>query len=105
MKRPGVSVDEVLCYQSLMQDHRIQSALVVGFAVESWCAENNCFLAELMPRCLWIQALAYWELKLAKDPFEQLEICRVQGFKGISLYVFEELDSRSLSGISDKVWD
>ena len=101
----GVSVDEVLFYQSLMQDHQIQSALVVGFAGKSWCAENNDFLAKLVPRCLWIHALAYWEIKLNKDPLELLETWQIQGFKGISLYVFEELDSRSLSGISDKVWD
>ena len=29
--RPGVEVDELLCYQSLMKDHHIEAALVVGF--------------------------------------------------------------------------
>ena len=29
--RPGVEVDELLCYQSLMKDHHIDASLVVGF--------------------------------------------------------------------------
>ena len=32
--RPGVEVDELLCFQSLMKDHHIEAALFVGFEVE-----------------------------------------------------------------------
>ena len=104
-RRPGVLIDEVLCYQSLMQEHQIQAALVIGFAGESWCAENNGFLAELIPRCSWMQALAYWDLNSDRDPLEQLEEWRGQGFIGISLYVFEKLEIQGLAGIKDEVWN
>ena len=45
--RPGVEVDELLCYQSLMKDHHIEAALVVGFEGDAFCRQNNNFLAEL----------------------------------------------------------
>ena len=39
--RPGVEVDELLCYQSLMKDHHIKAALVVGF-------EGDAFVVKIM---------------------------------------------------------
>ena len=43
--RPGVEVDELLCYQSLIKDHHIEAALVVGFEGDAFCRQNNNFLA------------------------------------------------------------
>ena len=57
--RPGVEVDELLCYQSLMKDHYIEAALVVGFEGDAFCSQNNDFLAELIPYHPWMLALAY----------------------------------------------
>ena len=51
--RPGVEVDELLCYQSLMKDHHIEAALVVGFEGDAFCRQNNDFLAELIPYHPW----------------------------------------------------
>ena len=39
--RPGVEVDELLCYQSLMKDHHIEAALVVGF-------EGDAFVVKII---------------------------------------------------------
>ena len=33
--RPGVEVDELLCFQSLMKDHHIETALVGGFGEDA----------------------------------------------------------------------
>ena len=45
--RPGVEVDELLCYQSLMKDHHIEAALVVGFEGDAFCRQNNDSLPSL----------------------------------------------------------
>ena len=42
--RPGVEVDELICYQSLMKDHHIEVALVVGFEGDTFCRQNKNFL-------------------------------------------------------------
>ena len=71
--RPGVQVDEVLCYQSLMKDHQIETALVVGFEGEEWCFQNNDFLARLISHHSWIQALAFCHLDQQADLMAKLE--------------------------------
>ena len=65
--RPGVEVDELLCYQSLMKDHHIEAALVVGFEGDAFCRQNNDFLAELIPYHPWIYASAYCHLDHQPD--------------------------------------
>ena len=39
--RPGVEVDELLCYQSLMKDHYIEAAL-------SWVLKEMSFVVKIM---------------------------------------------------------
>ena len=56
--RPGVSIDEVACYDSLAQEHDITAALVVGYTGEIWCKDNNEHLAGLSPNHDWIRSLA-----------------------------------------------
>ena len=72
--RPGVEVDELLCYQSLMKDHHIEAALVVSFEGDAFCRQNNDFLAELIPYHPWMYALAYCHLDHQPDLISQLEI-------------------------------
>ena len=103
--RPGVQVDEVLCYQSLMKDHQIETALVVGFEGEEWCFQNNDFLARLISHHSWIQALAFCHLDQQADLMAKLEKWKMQGFKGISLYLLDEADYRKLMEIPAEFWE
>ncbi len=103
--RPGVQVDEVLCYQSLMKDHQIETALVVGFEGEEWCFQNNDFLARLISHHSWIQALAFCHLDQQADLMAKLEKWKMQGFKGISLYLLDEADYGKLMEIPAEFWE
>ncbi len=67
ISRPGVEVDELLCYQSLMKDHHIETALVVGFEGDPYCRQNNNFHAKLIPDHPWMYALAYCHLDHQTD--------------------------------------
>ena len=78
--RPGVEVDELLCYQSLMKDHHIETALVVGFEGDPFCRQNNNFLAELIPYHPWMYALAYCHLDHQTDQISQLENWKMKDF-------------------------
>jgi hypothetical protein len=51
--RPGVSLDEAACYDSLAREHDVAGALVVGYGAEGWCTENNTYLVEPSPRYHW----------------------------------------------------
>ena len=42
--RPGVEVDELHCYQSLMNDHHIETALVGGFEGDVFSARRTEFV-------------------------------------------------------------
>ena len=103
--RPGVLVDELLCYQSLMKDYHIKAALVVGFEGEEWCLKNNDFLAGLIPNHPWIQALAFCHLDQQADLMVKLEKWKMQGFKGLSLYLLNEVDNGNLVKIPEEFWE
>ena len=103
--RPGVEVDELLCYQSLMKDHHIEAALVVGFEGDAFCRQNNDFLAELIPYHPWIYALAYCHLDHQPDLISQLENWKMKGFQGISLYLLKESDYTKLLAIPVEFWE
>ena len=103
--RPGVEVDELLCYQSLMKDHHIEAALVVGFEGDAFCRQNNDFLAELIPYHPWMYALAYCHLDHQPDLISQLENWKMKGFQGISLYLLEESDYKKLLAIPVEFWE
>jgi len=85
--RPGIQVDEVACYESLAADHHVTAALVIGYAAEDWCRDNNRFLAEQSAQHSWINPVVF-----IYDPrkltLESLESYQRQGFVGISLYLF-----------------
>ena len=103
VRRPGVSLDEAACYESLAADHDVAAALVVGYDAESWTAGNNAFIAKMAARYDWVRPIAF--VDPANPPgIDQLEVWRTQGFVGVSLYVFEQSHREDLQVIDDSVW-
>jgi L-fuconolactonase len=100
--RPVITPNEAVCYDSLARQHGIAVALVIGYAAEAWCANNNAFLAEQAGRYDWVRALAYADLK-SLPTLSNLEHLRSQTFAGISVYIFGQ-DSDDLAGVSDEFW-
>ena len=101
--RPGVSLDEAACFESLMQEHRVTAALVVGYAGQPWCARNNEYLAQILPQRHWVKPTAF--VDVAEPPtMAELEARRQQGFVGLSLYVFGEEQTDALLAIADDFW-
>ena len=86
--RPGVRIDEAACYGSLAEEHDVRAALVVAFASEPWCAQNNGCLVKMAAEYDWVRPVAYFE---PTDPpsIEQLERYAQQRFVGLSCYVFD----------------
>ena len=52
--RPGVTIDEAVCYDSLAREHDVAAALVVGYGAEDWCTDNNSYVAEQGPNFDWV---------------------------------------------------
>jgi L-fuconolactonase len=100
--RPGVSIDEAACYDSLAREHNVAAALVVGYGAEAWCADNNAYVAEQGPKFDWVRPLAYVGVDSA-GAVRDLDILREQGFVGVSMYVFGD-DARRLSQIPADFW-
>lgn len=103
-RRPGIEMDEAVFYESLMDCHDVKAALVVGFAGDSWCAENNEFLTGLIPTRDWINAVAYCDLKRSVLSVNDLQQLHDQSFIGIALYVGEDEDTQGLEHIDDDCW-
>jgi L-fuconolactonase len=101
--RPGVNLDEAACYDSLAQAHHISAALVVGYAAEPWCTDNNNHIAALARQYPWIRPLAN-----AATPAElsiaTLQRWRTQGFIGISLYLITADHLEQFATIPPEVW-
>ena len=100
--RPGVSIDEAACYESLSRDHDVAAALVIGFAGEDWCADNNSHLADQVKVHDWIHPLAHVAVD-AVPGVEQLENLQRDGFVGISLYLYDG-DAARIADWSDESW-
>jgi len=103
-RRLGLSIDEAVFYESLMERYSVKAALVVGFTGDSWCAGNNEFLASLLPSRHWIRAVAYCDIRQGGMSINDLEQFRKKGFIGISLYVFEDEDVQVLEQVEDDCW-
>ncbi len=101
--RPGVQIDEVTCYESLMADHDIAASLVVGYAGDPWCRENNACITHLLKSHGWIHPTAYHDVTkpLTVDALRRL--CD-DGFVGISLYIFDDNHIAGLARIDDACW-
>ena len=100
--RPGVSIDEVACYDSLAREHGVTAALVVGYTGERWCADNNEYLARLSPDHDWIKAVACIDVE-SPPMVQDLELLRDRRFVGVSLFIFGEATPQ-LNRISPGVW-
>ena len=57
--RPGVELDEVSCFQSLMADHSVTAALVVGYSAAPWCVGNTGFLIRIKHDHDWLHTIAH----------------------------------------------
>jgi predicted TIM-barrel fold metal-dependent hydrolase len=101
--RPGVQLDEAVCYASLAAEHQIQGALVVGYAAAAWCAQNNTWLAQQVARHAWVRPLAYVDPARPPD-LAQLERWAAAGFVGLSLYLFDRDALAALQSVPDAVW-
>jgi L-fuconolactonase len=100
--RPGVSIDDVACYDSLAGDHDVAAALVVGFAGAAWCEHNNRHLAAQVRLHDWIHPVAYVAVETPPG-IEQLVEFRGQGFVGISLYLYDG-DAAKIASWPDETW-
>jgi L-fuconolactonase len=101
--RPGVVVDEASCYASLLADHDLEAALIVGYQGHDWCAENNSYLADILPVTGWMRPVAFVHLDRQLS-VAQLTALQQQGFVGISLYVFGDHDRQGLARIPSACW-
>jgi len=100
--RPGVSIDEGLCYDSLAREHEVVAALVVGFGGEDWCADSNAYLVEQTPLYDWIRPVAYVSID-SGSTVRDLEKFQQQGFVGISLFIFGD-EAERLEQIPTTYW-
>ncbi|MFO0891104.1 MAG: amidohydrolase family protein [Isosphaeraceae bacterium] len=100
--RPGVSIDESACYDSLAREHDVAAALVVGYGAEDWCIDNNSHILEQRSRFDWARPLAYLALDNAGAD-RDVELLPERGFVGVSMYVFGD-DSQRLSQLPVGLW-
>ncbi len=100
--RPGVSIDEVACYESLARDHNVAAALVVGYTGEPWCEDNNNFLAGLASDHDWLKPVACIDVE-SPPTVEDMEPLHDRGFVGVSLFAFGE-QTPQLNCVSHDVW-
>ena len=101
--RPGVVVDEASCYASVMADHDLDAALIIGYQGHDWCAENNSYLAEILPHNEWMRPVAFVHLEHQLS-VAQLTALQQQGFVGISVYVSGEQGTQGLARIAPACW-
>lgn len=101
--RPGVTIDEVACYQSFASEFGIQAALVVGYEGKTWAKGNNAFLLRLTKQHEWIYPLMFVDLARGIS-IKQLEQWHAQRAAGISLYIFDEQHANALSAIPEAIW-
>lgn len=99
--RPGVQIDEALLYASLAADHGVKAALVVGYEGHPWSAGNNAHIAALKRRHAWIRPLAYVHPATMPGP-DGLGALSYDGFVGLSMYIFSEMDVQSVQAVSDE---
>ncbi|MCX5662687.1 MAG: amidohydrolase family protein [Planctomycetota bacterium] len=101
--RPGVAIDEPACYASLMRDHHVEAALIVGYEGAPWALGNNAHIAEQAAKLPWARPLAFvargQPLSVAR-----LEQWRRERFVGITFYIFSPEDLAALAAIPDDAW-
>ncbi len=101
--RPGVNIDELLCYKSLADSFDVKAALVVGWAGAPWASGNNAYLSRVVGEHGWVYPVAYVE-PTDSPTVDDLEERRRQGFVGLSLYVYGKQKADALKRIPDDTW-
>jgi predicted TIM-barrel fold metal-dependent hydrolase len=103
MKQLGSRVDEMAAYDSLTREHNIQRALVVGYAGEPWCRDNNSYLEQIVDQHDWIAPAAYVD---PSQPctIDQLQQWAMQGFVGIAIYIFDDTTGDYVGNFDDTIW-
>lgn len=101
--RPGVQLDEAALYDSLATEYGVRYALVVGYAGQPWCADNNAWIAAQARKYAWVRPLAYVDLDQVLA-VKQLEALQDQGFVGIVLYLFDQAQGEALGRVPAEVW-
>jgi len=101
--RPGVQIDEATLYGSLLEEHDIRLALVVGYAAEAWCRGNNAYLEQQVRRHAWVRPLAYLNPTALPD-LSQLQAWASGGFVGVVFYLFNDEATQALHHLPDAFW-
>jgi L-fuconolactonase len=104
IKRLGIAVDEAVLYDSLVEEHGVTAALIVGYADLPWCADNHNYLVKMQKKYDWVYPATYVD---ATQPpiIEDLERFQSEGFVGITLYISGDDRVAALLKISDEVWE
>jgi len=102
--RPGLTVDEAALYASLMKDHNVREALIVGYAAHEWCRDNTAHLAKMAAAHAWVRPVSFVHLDRSPPTRYDLELLRDQKFVGLSFYVFGEESRTALSRMPDELW-
>ena len=101
--RPGVTIAEADCFETLRKSFGVDQALVVGYAGEPFTGDNNAYLARVVQERNWVHPMAYIDLTMPLA-IENLQQYKDDQFIGISLYVFSDQDVSAISKTSDEVW-
>lgn len=102
--RAGVHIEEPRCFDSLAQQHGVKAALVVGYAGEAWCEENNTFLTAVRTDWPWLYPTAFIEPQRGLSR-ATLDILAEGGFVGLSFYIFSDADQAALLALPEEVWN
>ena len=101
--RPGVTVDEPACFDSLVQEHNLQAALVVGYQDKD-SPRNNEFLAAINGRHDWLFPVAHHDFSQVMS-VDSLGAWHSQKFCGVSFYIFGDENRAALAAIPTECWD
>lgn len=97
-----VEPDEITLYHAYASQHNVEAVLAVGYEGQPWAAGNNAYLVELLDARPWIRPVAF-TAEPAALTIRQLEHWAKQGFVGLSMYLFDGLETQ-LSQVDDAIW-
>ena len=101
--RPGVQIEDIVCYDSLARDHNVQAALIVAYMGGEAYAGNNEYLARQAAEYPWLQP-TFHVLEPHTLSVVTLEQWHQRGFVGVTFYLSSPEEVDSLQSTSDDVW-